>query len=301
MNQQETMTPFIGIVTVLYNSDSVLPEFFASLALQEGIQFHLYVIDNSATDSGTRMSKQLAERYGIPCTSVFNNDNVGVARGNNQGIDLALAGNCTHVLLANNDTAFDGMTIATLLTTMMKDGDSAATPKIMYYDQPELIWYSGGHINGWTMRTPHYGIKCVDVGQYDSVKYVGYAPTCFMLLDRRVFDMVGMMDEKFFVYCDDTDFVWRLNAHAIPIRNVSNSVVLHKVSTSTGGEKSPFTVYYTNRNRIYFIRKNLKGVQRLVAMIYVLLTRAPRLCLLPWSSAKRGWRGVLDGFRMALR
>ena len=41
--------PFIGIVTVLYNSDDVLPDFFSSLAAQEDVHYRLYVIDNSAT------------------------------------------------------------------------------------------------------------------------------------------------------------------------------------------------------------------------------------------------------------
>lgn len=293
-----TASPLIGIVTVLYNSDEVLPDFFQSLASQQGIRYRLYVIDNGTTASGTRESQVLANRHDIDAVCIFNNANGGVAKGNNQGIELALADGCTHVLLANNDTQFDGSTIATLMTGMRERADLAATPKIMYHSQPDLIWYAGGHINGWTMRTPHYGLKARDSGEFDGPDYVEYAPTCFMLLERHVFDAVGMMDEQYFVYGDDTDFVWRMNARSIRIRYVPAAVVLHKVSTSTGGEGSPFTAYYTNRNRIYFIRKNLKGLQRWVATAYVLSTRSLRLSTLPWNSAKRAWRGVLDGFRM---
>jgi GT2 family glycosyltransferase len=290
---------FIGIVTVLYNSDEVLADFFRSLAAQEDVHYRLYVIDNGTTDSGTRLSRELARRHGVDAVCVFNNANVGVAKGNNQGIELALADGCSHVLLANNDTAFAPPTLRTLLSAMSAHGDRAATPKIMYHSEPDLIWYAGGHINAWTMRSPHYGLRQRDHGQFDYQDYVGYAPTCFMLLDRRVFDVVGIMDERYFVYSDDTDFVWRMNQHKIRIRYVPSAVVLHKVSTSTGGERSPFTVYYTNRNRIFFLRKNLRGLQRWVAMAYVLSTRTPRLSILPWKSAKRGWRGVLDGFRMS--
>ncbi len=290
--------PFIGIVTVLYNSDEVLPDFFRSLAAQEDVRYRLYVIDNGTTDSGTRLSRELARQHGLDAVCVFNDANGGVAKGNNQGIELALADGCSHVLLANNDTAFEASTIRTLMSAMNERGDQAATPKIMYHGEPDLIWYAGGHINGWTMRSPHYGIRQQDHGQFDSQQYVGYAPTCFMLLDRRVFDVVGIMDERYFVYSDDTDFVWRMNRHKIRIRYVPEAVVLHKVSTSTGGERSPFTVYYANRNRIFFLRKNLRGLQRWFAIAYVLSTRIPRLSTLPWSSAKRGWRGVFDGLRM---
>lgn len=289
----------IGIVTVLYNSDDVLPDFFASLAAQEGVRYRLYVIDNSATDSGLQISRELAARHGIEAVFVFNNANVGVARGNNQGIDLALAGGCTHVLLANNDTAFEPATVRKLLEALGPD-ELVSTPKIMYHDEPKLLWYGGGSIDALTMRTPHFGMKQRDVGQFDQLTHVGYAPTCFMMIGAAVFSRVGRMDEQFFVYYDDTDFVWRMARAGIRIRYVPASVVLHKVSTSTGGERSPFTLYYTNRNRVYFIRKNLQGWRKFVALAYMLATRVPRLGLLPRALGKRGWRGVYDGFNMAL-
>jgi GT2 family glycosyltransferase len=108
----------IGIVTVLYNSDDVLHGFFASLAKQQGILYRLYVIDNGTTDSGTRLSQALAAEHGIDAVCVFNNANVGVAKGNNQGIELALKDACTHVLLANNDTEFGSTTILDLWSAL---------------------------------------------------------------------------------------------------------------------------------------------------------------------------------------
>lgn len=292
---------FIGIVTVLYNSDEVLPDFFQSLADQQSIRFRLYAIDNGTTGSGTRESNALASQHGIDAVCIFNNANVGVAKGNNQGIELALADGCTHVLLANNDTMFEPHTVVHLLNAMCESGGVVATPKIMYHGEPDLIWYAGGHINGWTVKTPHYGDRTRDRGQFDKQRYVGYAPTCFMLLDSRAFQTVGMMDERYFVYYDDTDFVWRMNTLGIQILYVPKAVVMHKVSSSTGGSFSPFSMYYGNRNRIYFVFKNLHGFQRLAALVYVLCTRTPRMATLPWKSAKQGWRGVGDGFRMSAK
>ena len=293
-------SPLIGIVTVLYNSDDVLPEFFESLAAQQGIRYRLYVIDNGATDSGTRISERLAREHGIDARCLFNNANVGVAKGNNQGIELALADGCTHILLANNDTAFGPHAVGRLLAVLLDENERVATPKIMYHGEPTRLWYGGGHINSWATRTPHHGQDAVDRGQTDGVRHVGYAPTCFMMIDAGVFDQVGRMDEQYFVYYDDTDFVWRMSQRGIRIRYVAGSVVLHKVSTSTGGERSPFSLYYANRNRVYFIRKNLRGFKRLVALAYMLSTRLPRLCLLPRALGARGWRGTVDGFRMPL-
>lgn len=288
----------IGIVTVLYNSDDVLPGFFTSLAAQQGIRYRLYVIDNSATDSGTRLSKSLAAEHGIDAVCLFNNANVGVAKGNNQGIELALKDGCTQVLLANNDTEFGPTTILDLWTALDGGRERAVTPKIYYYEGEKVIWYAGGHINAWLMRTPHYGDRETDRGQWDHQRYVGYAPTCFMLLDRTVFEQVGLMDERYFVYYDDSDFVWRMAQQGLRIRYAPEALVLHKVSFSTGGGLSPFSLYYTNRNRLYFVRKNLKGVQKALAFAYMMVTRVPRLCLLPKKLSERGWAGLKDGFAM---
>jgi len=292
----------IGVVTVLYHSDAVLEDFFASLAKQvsEAFDFRLYVIDNSPGDSGTRLSRELAQRHAIDAQLIFNDANRGVATGNNQGIALALRDGCTHILLANNDTAFDAGTFAGLLQALVGGQDRVATPKIVYHSDPQRLWYAGGHIEPWTLRTPHHGLKAVDRGQFDHCEYVGYAPTCFMLLDARVFATVGLMDERFFVYYDDTDFAWRLAREGQRIRFVAQCTVQHKVSTSTGGEASPFSVYYTNRNRVFFVRKHLRGLAKGTALAYVLMTRLPMSLKFSWPLVRRMWAGVRDGFRMPI-
>lgn len=296
-----TSNSLLGIVTVLYNCDDVLPGFFKSLAGQiKPHNFRLYVIDNGSQDSGSRMSERLAKEYDIDVRVQFNNENVGVAKGNNQGIELALRDGCEQILLANNDTEFESNTLQLLLAALSSGDNFAATPKIMFFDEPSRLWYGGGHINPWTMRTPHHGMGEIDKGQYDKNLNTDYAPTCFMMFDRSVFELVGKMDEKFFVYYDDTDFVWRMKRSGIAIRFVSEAVVLHKVSSSTGGDKSPFSVYYTNRNRIYFIRKNLRGFQRLFAMTYFILTRLFQFSRMPYKLAGRGWQGVLDGYKISV-
>ena len=291
----------IGIVTVLYLSDGVLAGFFASLQGEKRFEtaFTLYVIDNSPTRSGLEAAQGLALEHGIDAVFVFNDANLGVAKGNNQGVELAMRDGCSHVLLANNDVEFRPGTINTLLSALVA-GERVATPKIYYYGEDLLIWFAGGDIKPWTMLVPHFGTLTRDVGQYDGASHTPYAPTCFMLLESSVFREIGLMDEAYFVYYDDADFVWRMNKRGLRIRYVPQSTVEHKVSTSTGGTFSPFSLYYTNRNRIYFIRKNLKGIQRAFALTFVLTTRILRSARLPRPLAARLWVGVRDGLRMPL-
>ena len=288
--------PTIGIVTVLFNSDDVLDGFFASLALQSDISYRLYVIDNGATTSGIDLSRKLAQQYGVDAEFLFNNANLGVAKGNNQGIEMALRDHCEYVLLANNDTEFNAGTLRLLADSLTEPNEAVATPAIYYYGTDALVWYAGGAINRWTLRTPHFGILKPDPAGRRYPRHTEYAPTCFMLLRADVFAKVGLMDEAYFVYYDDTDFGWRLIQEGYRIRLVSDAIVQHKVSTSTGGGMSPFSIFYTNRNRIYFARKNLSGINKLFTLGYILCTRLTWHIRLSSALRERMWAGVKAGF-----
>jgi GT2 family glycosyltransferase len=83
-----------------------------------------------------------------------------------------------------------------------------------------------------------------------------------MLINNKIFETVGLMDEKMFMYFDDTDFCARLNLAGVKIKYVPKSIVWHKVSSSAGGSNSKITVYYNNRNQLYYMKKYKKMISR---------------------------------------
>ena len=74
-----------------------------------------------------------------------------------------------------------------------------------------------------------------------------------------------------FVYYDDSDFLWRVRKHHKKLIYVPTSTLYHKVSVSTGGSESPFSIKYSNRNQIFFIKKNFGRFHKWVSLIYVYL------------------------------
>lgn len=296
------MSSFIGVVTVLFNSEDVVLEFFKSLECQveSGDRMRVYVIDNSPTRACLDQCERLAQRFGVDAVFVFNNANLGVAAGNNQGIKLALKDGCSHILLANNDTVVPRMSVARLLASLTEHGAQAVSPKIYFHGEGRVLWYAGAPFNGWTMRAPHRGMDQPDIGQFDSIEMVQYAPTCFMLVDSEVFERIGLMDEKYFCYWDDTDFVYRLHQSGFRLLYDPRVTVDHKVSSSTGGQESPFTVFHMTRNRVYFARKNLSGLQRASALAFIVLSRLYRAINMPKPLAAKLRAGLRQGFEMAL-
>jgi GT2 family glycosyltransferase len=243
----------IGIVTVLYNSGTVLDDFFNTLNTQIYDNFILYIIDNKSPDNSLLKSKELAQQVWFETKFIENNDNYGVAKGNNQGIEAALADDCKYVLLSNNDVALRPDTIEQLYKGLLETEADMAVPKIYFYGT-NIIWAAGGKFNKIKGSVKHFGAGKKDDGQYDKSYEIEYSPTCFMLIKKEVFSIVGMMDEKYFVYYDDVDFLFRARMKNIKTVYIYTSVMEHKESISTG-KYSDFTVYYVSRNKIYFIKK----------------------------------------------
>lgn len=293
------MTISIGLVTVLFNSAPVLPGFFESLVKQDMDNYWLFIIDNSLDGISFATAKELIKQHDIKnVTLIKNNENVGVAAANNQGIVCSLDMGCEYVLLLNNDIEFkEPALLSDMLLVAEQRQEKMLVPKIYFFDSGK-IWCAGGNFNHWTGTTRHLGEGQCDNGQFDVGGYTEYAPTCFMLIHRSVFDTVGMMDEKYFVYYDDTDFVWRANLAGHKIYYWPAGLVWHKVSSSTGGGDSPFSIYYGTRNRIYFVKKNFRWLNKATAFCYFFMTRLLKRNLFGEKLYSSFKRGVIEGFKL---
>ena len=258
----------IGIVTVLYNSENVLSDFFKSLEEQTYRDFTLYVVDNASTDRSLQRARELADEVSFKCVFFEEKSNWGVAKGNNIGIRAALADGCRYVLLSNNDTRLRPDTIELLLKGLEEMKADMAVPKIFIYDT-DLLWSAGGRFHWLRGSTSHFGSGQPDGPQYDRRRFVEYSPTCFMLIRSDVFDKVGLMDEKYFVYYDDTDFVFRaVKRHGLRLAYVPESTMEHNEGSSTGSAHSPFKLRYMNRNARYFCNKNYTFPKKQLNQLY---------------------------------
>ncbi len=287
-------TPRIGLVTVLYKSDTVLGDFVKSLAAQTGKNFVLFCVDNSPNEASSTLLHQLMNDYQIVYQHIKMEDNIGVAAGNNVGIRAAIENNCDYVLLLNNDIEFSQTHLfESLLRLAHTHKEKIFVPKILFYDT-QKIWFGGGHFN--SLRA--LGIHETGLLYETKQRHITYAPTCFMLIHKSVFEQIGIMDSNYFVYTDDTDFVYRATKQHLQLLYVPTLYLLHKVSSSTGGDNSTFYIYYSNRNKIYFIKKHYKGILKISSLGYFLFARI--LFYVKFNAPQRTAliKGIKDGFRM---
>jgi GT2 family glycosyltransferase len=72
---------------------------------------------------------------------------------------------------------------------------------------------------------------------------------------REMLEQIGVFDESYFLYCEDTDLGLRARWAGWECRYVPDAVVEHRYSHSAGAA-SPLKAYYVERNRLYTILKN---------------------------------------------
>ena len=252
----------IGVVTVTYNSDKVLQPFLSDLFAQSFHNFNLYVIDNASEDKTLKILDDLHDNR---VNQIRNHSNIGVAAANNIGIKKALEDKCSHILILNNDIEFPNSLFKDMMVSIKKENCSMMTPKIMYHSDKDIIWYAGGGFKKSNGYLPyHTGFnENINNNNYQSL-YVDYASTCCLLIKKDVFETIGYMDEKYFVYFDDTDFLFRVKKEGIhKIYYDSQITLFHKVGSLTKSltkefERSYRTHFFLKqnvRNHIYFLRK----------------------------------------------
>jgi len=279
----------IGIVTVLYNSLAVLPDFFRSLNEQAYRDFTLYVVDNASPDDSFGQARALADTVDFRTVFIRNTINSGIAQGNNIGIYAARQDGCEWMLLSNNDTVWSPDTLALLVEKAGACRAQITVPKILCHDTGKT-WYAGGSWNRLRGGTMHH-----KADQVNAPSVTEYAPSCCMLIRRSVFDRIGVMDERFFIYYDDSDFVRRAYGAGISIWYIPHAVISHKEGSSTGAV-SPTAQYWLCRNLLLFTGKHESALYwNYVLAVNLLILLLKRPFTFRWKEWLAAWQGIRDG------
>jgi len=248
----------LAIIILNYNGQEFISECLESLRqLKTGTHsVHTLIVDNASTDnSPSLIASQFSE-----VTLIRNQENLGFAEGNNVGIRWALEKSFNAVMLLNNDTKVHPNLAKELITT-----DTPLTsPKIYFYpgfefhhdrykakDRGRVLWYAGGSIDWNNVLGIHRGVDEIDQGQYDQTTELDFATGCCLLIKREVFDTIGLLDPKYFLYFEDLDFCVRARRAQFAIGYVPRAILWHKnaQSSQSGGQLHQ---YYFTRNRLLF-------------------------------------------------
>jgi GT2 family glycosyltransferase len=187
-------------------------------------------------------------------TFIQSGENRGFGAGNNIGIKYAINNYTDYVLILNNDTIVDPQFIEPMVK--MSDIDKSigiVSGKIYYYDKPNVLWFNGGKFNNITGKISHYDYNKLD--NEIEHKDISFISGCMWLIPKSIFDIVGLIDEDFFMYYEDVAYCHRLKRHNYKLAIAPESKIFHKVNLENELEFNKFNVYWRTRSSILFLKK----------------------------------------------
>ena len=260
-----------SIITINYNGLKDTCQLIDSLPLEDK-SIEVIVVDNASQEDEASI---IASRY--PQVKVIRSEqNLGFAGGNNLGIKAAQG---KYLFFINNDVILKPQTsdIRHLISRLETDDKiGAVCPKIRFAWGDKPIQFAGyTPLSRYTMRNRSIGFGEKDKGQYDTAHSTPYAHGAAMMAKREALEKVGLMPECYFLYYEELDWSMMFTRAGYSIWYEPACTIYHKESQATG-QNSPLKTYYLTRNRLLFVKRNIKGLRRYITYTYLLLVVAPR-------------------------
>ena len=254
--------------------------------------YEIIVVDNHSTD-GTReyLSNIALEQYGdidkkrkqskrlnvykananersIPLKVIFNNDNTGFAKANNQGIKIAEG---KYILLLNSDTIVKDRALEVLVDYLENHPDTAAvSPLLLNPDNTPQLEYFMRFPNLWQIFFYHNRILrpfCKFIPGLKNKIYIfpqekpfesEQLPGAALMARRETFQKVGLIDEDYPFFYEDVDWCYRAKVLKQKLVIVPAAKVVHLKGGSWKKEKKRPADFYQGvfNSLLLFVKKN---------------------------------------------
>jgi GT2 family glycosyltransferase len=282
--------PVVSVVVLNWCGEQYTADCIRSLQRSAYSALRILLVDNGSPDgSGERLRHAFSEVDYLQTGS-----NLGYAGGNNRGIERALADGAEYVLILNNDTVADPHCVSWLVR--MAESNTrigAVSPKILYHEDPDRVWFAGGDFSRLRALSRHRGEGGQDRGDRKPGD-VSFLTGCCLLVRSSVLQTIGGFDESFFAYLEDVDLSLRLLDAGYRLVYEPRARLLHRVPLRN--EPSPFQILQRDRNRRRLVRKRYGALHRAVFALFFYPSRIVRLAgyLLRRdpSRARAVWNGM---------
>lgn len=215
-----------------------------SLARLDYPRYQVVVVDNASTDDSVERIRAAHPEV----TLLQSGGNLGFAGGNNVGIRHALEQGADYVWLLNNDAVADPHALTALVELAERDPSVGAVgSRIFYMDRPtELQAWGGGWANVWTGRSSEHHARV-------SERELDYLTGCSLLLTRAALERSGLLDDRFFLYFEDTELSFRYRRDGWRLAVAEDSKVWHRGGGTSKRISRPVARYRT-QSLLRFLR-----------------------------------------------
>jgi len=223
----------VSIILVNWNTRGFLRDCINSVYENtSNSSFEIIVVDNASSDGSVDMLKLEFGDVKI----IANAENRGFAAANNQGM---LASKGRYILLLNSDTivldnsidkavAFaDAHKGSAVVGSGVLNPDMTVQPTCFMFPSILNMLLSVSYLYKLFPRSRFFGRERMTWWNRDDVREVDVVTGCFMLVRREAIEEVGMMDERFFMYGEETDWCYRFKQAGWKVMFTPMSAIIH--------------------------------------------------------------------------
>jgi GT2 family glycosyltransferase len=196
-----------------------------------GISADVVVVDNESTD-GTR--ELVSSKF--PSVRVVASRNHGFSHANNRG---AATCNARYILFLNPDTEIVEGTFSDLLEAMdarpevglagvrQITSDGSLWPTIRYFPSPSRAIGEALASERWPLRGQWAGERELDLALYEREYSCDWTSGSFLLVRHEALLSSGLLDERFFIYSEETDLCLRIKRAGWDVRHLPTMTIVH--------------------------------------------------------------------------
>jgi GT2 family glycosyltransferase len=250
----------VSIIIVNWNGLHHLKKCLPTLKKITYPNYEIILVDNASTKD---KSVEYVKKYYPEIKLVVNKENLGFAGGNNVGFKIATG---DYILFLNNDTQvmrdFLNKLVKKLEESDHIGGVQSKIRSMIYNHKLDSV---GAFLTN-TGFLYHLGYLQRDLKKYDSVTNLYTAKGACMLFRKKVIDKVGLFDNNFFAYFEETDFCHRVWLAGYTIQYAPKSIIYHQIGGTSNNMPNAFIQFHSFKNRINSYLKNLGTAELLMIL-----------------------------------
>jgi len=243
--------PLVTVIILNRNGRQHLEYCLPSILQTDYPNFNVILVDNDSSDD----SRDYMRAHFPQIPVIETGRNAGWAGGNNVGIRYARQYGARYVVLANNDIKVHPQWIRSCVAAFQSD---------------PCVAFAGCTVYGDIRAVPEEEFQkaCREWKEIRTWITDDYIDGMALFIDVTVFDRIGMIDEGYFIYCEETDLETR--ARKAGFKRAKTNVPVWHYSRGYFRKMTLKAGFYAIRNNIRFALKNcsLLGIMRALAREY---------------------------------
>ena len=303
-NSQSDHQPLVFAVVLSTNETEDAEKCIRSLLKTEYPNLKIILVDNASTDGGSAMLQGLFPEMKV----IIRTTNEGYAAGNNTGIRAALEQKADYVLVSNSDIIVEKNFLKSMVAIIEEQLDvGLVVGTARYQAYPDQFYYAAGKFSRLFCTGMNTTRKSKLLAAGDKEIDVDFVNGALFLTRRQVYEELGLLDEKFFLYFDDLEFSRRYGSRFRMVYT-PKSVVYHKSGGGKGWRNyTKNYLYYHTRNRFLvfasepilyrcyvFVFSLLNSIAKSIAISMNVMTDPVKMM----GQLKSLWGGFWDGLFM---